>query len=130
MGHDDLAVGDTFTHSRSIEVGDIQAFAELTQDRGVHHSAEQQPAIAHGLLTASVATKIGGDLDFLSREMQMTFLLPVRAGDVVEATVTITSAERPRQGRQKIAMEIVCRNQHEVLVLAGTATGYVPARDR
>jgi hypothetical protein len=71
-------------HSRSIEVGDVQAFAELTEDRGVHHSAEQQPAIAHGLLTASVATKIGGDLDFLSREMQqMTFLLPVRAGDVV-----------------------------------------------
>ena len=37
--------------------------------------------MAHGLFTATLPTKIGGDLNFIARELTFQFHRPVFAGD-------------------------------------------------
>ena len=43
----------------------------------------------HGLLTATLPTKIGGDINFIAREMIFKFHRPVFSGDTVRCEVTI-----------------------------------------
>jgi acyl dehydratase len=98
-----IVVGSTFVHRREITSTDIAAFAALSQDEGAHHmGGGRSRPIAHRLLTATVPTKIGGDLDFVSRDMCLRFERPVFAGDVVEATVTIVAADPAADERRRI----------------------------
>jgi acyl dehydratase len=56
------AEGETVTARRTFEHGDVRQFADATGDRGDHHleADEDGRLLVHGLLTASLATEIGG----------------------------------------------------------------------
>ena len=80
--------------------------------------------LGHGLLTATLPTRVGGALDFLAREMHFEFLRPVWTGDTVRCEVTLTElSETPRGTR--LAAGILCRNQDGKEVLRGWTTGMV-----
>jgi hypothetical protein len=43
----------------------MTCFADVSRDRGIHHvkSDEDGRLLVHGLLTATIPTKLGGDID-------------------------------------------------------------------
>ncbi|MFF4207929.1 hypothetical protein ACFYZE_00900 [Streptomyces sp. NPDC001796] len=119
-----LAVGQVLTAERTILAEDIAAFASLVGDEGRHHIPADGPVMAHGLLTASLATQIGGRLDYIARRMSWEFLKPVWEGDTITAHVTVRALERKRAG-MRIEFGIVIVNQDGDEVLRGDSTGVV-----
>ena len=66
-----MKIGDTVSWERIFTADDIQLFNKVSGDEGVHHVTpdEQGRLMVHGLLTATVPTKIGGDMNFIAREL-------------------------------------------------------------
>jgi acyl dehydratase len=119
-----LAVGQVLTAQRTILAEDIAAFASLVGDTGRHHVSADGPLMAHGLLTASLATQVGGRLDYIARRMAWEFLKPVWEGETITAHVTVRALER-RRGAVGIELGIVIVNQNGDEVLRGDSTGVV-----
>jgi len=121
--------GDTLSWTRTFTSEDIALFAKLSGDQGEHHLVpnEQGRLMAHGLLTATLPTKIGGDLNLIARELTFRFHRPVFAGDTIECVVTLTSAEQG-DGFLNIVTEWKCTNQHGKDVMTGGGSGII--RDR
>src|SRR3981081_4014439 len=94
-----MKVGDTVSWERRFTEADIRLFNRVSGDEGVHHvtPAEQGRLMVHGLLTATVPTKIGGDMNFIARELKFQFHRPVFAGDTVTCVVTIVEFETADQ---------------------------------
>ncbi|MFJ4682772.1 hotdog domain-containing protein [Streptomyces sp. NPDC088789] len=126
-----LEVGQVLSARRTIVAEDIAAFAALVGDEGRHHVAADGPVMAHGLLTASLATEIGGRLDFLARRMNWEFVRPVWEGDTLTCRARLRHVERKRSG-VALEFDIVIVNQEGDEVLRGDSTGLVrdlPATD-
>ena len=124
-----MNTGETLSWSRTFTEEDIALFAKLSGDQGEHHLVpnEKGRLMAHGLLTATLPTKIGGDLNLIAREMTFRFHRPVFAGDTIECVVTLTSAEKG-DGFLSIVTEWRCTNQHGKDVMTGGGSGII--RDR
>jgi len=80
--------------------------------------------MVQGLLTATLPTKVGGDLNFIAREMAFEFLRPVFTGETVTADVTFTKLEE-LEGRLWASVEAVCINQAGKEVLLAHIRGFV-----
>ena len=80
--------------------------------------------MAHGLLTATLPTKIGGDINFIAREMTFAFHRPVFAGDTITCEVTLTALE-PAENYSRVSSTWVCRNQDGKDVMTGEAKGVI-----
>lgn len=121
-----LKLGDIFSYQRTFTDDAIIQFGELTGDKGRHHVERDDKGriMAQGLLTASIGTKIGGDLNYIAREMVSEFIRPVFSGDTITCEVTITKAE-DAGGYTAVAMASVYRNQHGKEVLVGTSHGII-----
>jgi len=121
-----MNVGDTLSWSRTFTEDDIKLFARVSGDEGEHHFVpdEQGRLMAHGLLTATLPTKIGGDLNLIAREMVFRFHRPVFAGDTIECLVTLTVAE-PGDGFMNVVSEWKCTNQHGKEVMTGGGSGII-----
>ena len=121
-----LEEGQQFRKARTFTVEDIEAFAQVSQDAGVHHV---QPAasgrlMVHGLLTATIATQLGGELDYIARTMEFEFLRPVWSGDTIECLATVLSVdERPARWRYEFSFEF--SNQDGDPVANGVSRGVV-----
>jgi acyl dehydratase len=91
------AEGDTYTHERTFTEDDVRQFADVTEDDQPRHTEPDESGrlMVHGLLTASLLTKIGGDIEMLARKMTFQFRRPVYTGDTVRCTwVTEEVTER------------------------------------
>jgi len=121
-----MQVGDIIRWQRTFSEEDIRAFAELSGDEGEHHLVrdEQGRLMAHGLLTATLPTKIGGDLNFIAREMVFHFQRPVFAGDTISCEVILVEME-PADQYIKVVSSWSCRNQHGKEVMTGDARGVI-----
>ena len=121
-----MKIGDIVSWERTFTEEDIRLFNKLSGDEGVHHVTpdEQGRLMVHGLLTATVPTKIGGDMNFIAREMKFQFHRPVFAGDTIRCEVTIVEFE-PAGQYTNVRSEFVCRNQHGKEVMTGRAQGVV-----
>lgn len=121
-----MQIGDVFSWERTFTEEDIRLFGEMSGDKGSHHMApdEKGRLMAHGLLTATLPTKIGGDLNFIAREMVFRFHRPVFAGDTVRCEVKIVELEQTEQ-YMRMSSGWVCRNQHGKEVLTGEAHGII-----
>lgn len=119
-------VGQVLTHERTFTHEDVLAFQRLSGDAGRHHATPdaQGRRVVHGLLTASIPTKIGGDLDYLAREMNFEFLRPVFTGDTIRCEITITEVV-PEARRVRLAMTGVCHDQNGKAVLRFSSRGVV-----
>jgi len=121
-----MRVGDIISWQRTFTVEDVQAFSDLSGDKGIHHVEENQDGrlMVQGLLTATLPTKIGGDINFIARELSFQFHRPVFTGDTVKCEVTLTELEVLDE---KLALTTTwsCTNQHGKLVLTGSARGIV-----
>lgn len=80
--------------------------------------------MVQGLLTASLPTKIGGDLNYIASRMTFEFLRPVFVGDTVTCEGTVTGVEGA-EDRLRVSMSISCRNQEGIEVLRGGTEGII-----
>ena len=124
-----MKIGDTLSWRRTFTEEDIRLFTTVSGDGGEHHLVpdEQGRLMAHGLLTATLPTKIGGDMNLIAREMTFRFHRPVFSGDTIECVVTLIEATRG-DGYLDINTEWRCTNQHGKEVMTGGGTGII--RDR
>ena len=124
-----MEIGQTYTHERTFTEEDVLAFARFSGDRGVHHLDRdaQGRLMVHGLLTATLPTKIGGDLNYIARDMYFEFVRPVFTGDTIRCELAVTGLTS-REGRVEMEVEGACRNQHGKEVLLLKTRGVVLAR--
>ena len=118
--------GTVVRHERTFTREEVRQFADLSGDRGTHHEEpdEEGRLLVHGLLTATLPTKIGGDLDVLAREMTFEFRRPVHTGDRVVCEVTVADVEHG-DDRADVGARFACHNGDDDLVLSGTFDGVV-----
>jgi 3-hydroxybutyryl-CoA dehydratase len=121
-----IEAGEKASYERTFTAKDVEIFAELSGDKGEHHITPDREGriMLHGLLTATVPTKLGGDLNYIARAISYEFLRPVFAGDKVRAEAIITKVESS-EGYQKLWMDFVCYNQNGKEVLRGTTNGII-----
>lgn len=132
---EELSVGMTALYARTVTEADVVLFAGISGDNNPVHMNALYAAktifkgrIVHGLLAASfVSTAIASKLPgpgsiYLSQNLR--FRAPVRAGDTVEARITVTEI-MPEKNR--VALKTVC-TVGDTVVIDGEALVMVPAQ--
>ena len=92
---------------RTFTADEVRTFADLSRDTQAIHT-DRDPPLVHGLLTATLPTEVGGDLDVLARAMEFEFLAPVYAGDTVRCEWT-TERVDARSDRYELVATVDCR---------------------
>jgi 3-hydroxybutyryl-CoA dehydratase len=121
---EDLRVGMSASFSKTITEADLVLFAGVSGDNNAMHVNEEFTAatpfggrIAHGMLTASVisaaiANKMPGPgTIYLGQNLR--FRAPVRPGETVHATVTVTEIV---VDRRRVTLSTICRVGGKVVV--------------
>jgi 3-hydroxybutyryl-CoA dehydratase len=125
---EDLHLGMRATFSKTITEADIVLFAAVSGDNNAMQVNEEFAAttrfggrIAHGFLTASVISAAvanrlpGPGTIYLSQ--QLSFRAPVRIGQTVHASVSVSAIDRERR---RVTLQTVCR-VGETVVIDGEA---------
>jgi acyl dehydratase len=122
-----LAEGETYTHERTFTEADVRQFADVTgdaQDRHTEPGADGR-VLVQGLLTGSMLTKTGGDLEVLATRMDFRFRRPVYSGDTVRCAWT-NERVTDRPDGVEIEAGVVCRRVGDgEVVLEATVEGIV-----
>jgi 3-hydroxybutyryl-CoA dehydratase len=132
---EDMSIGMSRSITKTITFDMIEKFAEVSEDRNPIHLDEAAGAqsifgerIAHGLLSASLFSALLGErlpghgTIYVSQSLR--FMGPVRIGDAVTATVTVSDilSERKR-------VTLTCEAKvDEKLVITGEAMVLAPTR--
>lgn len=132
---EDLSVGQSASFGKTITEADILLFAGVSGDTNpVHINAEAAAAsmfkerIAHGMLSASLISTVlgtrlpGAGTIYLGQNLK--FRAPVKIGETVTATVTITALDA---ARKRVTLSTVCTVAGKP-VIDGEATVMVPSR--
>jgi acyl dehydratase len=122
----ELVAGLTLETSRTFTTAMVEAFVALTADSGSHHVRRdsRDRLLVHGLLVASLATELGGRLDFLARTIDLEFLQPVYTGDTVSCELRVESVERDDRGA-RLRLVGTATNQDSAPVMRVVSTGRV-----
>ncbi len=137
LNFEDLCLGMTETHAKTVKSSDVVGFAEISGDRNPIHLSEHFAAktpfkgrIAHGLYTASLISAVigtrlpGPGAIYVSQTLR--FLAPVMIGDRVDASVEVVELNPQRQ-----RAELLCQCKvGDRLVLEGEAIVKVPRRQQ
>jgi 3-hydroxybutyryl-CoA dehydratase len=125
----DLAIGDTFTKSRTVTDELVRAFAELSGDHNPIHLDEEFASktrfgrrIAHGMLSGAFISAVLG-FEFRERKIvylsqSMKFTAPVYIGDTVTTTATVRNI---REEKGIVTLETICTKQDGTVALQGQA---------
>jgi len=126
---DGLQVGDSFRISRTFTDDEVIRFAEVSRDYNpVHFDTRFANArnfsapICHGLLLASLATEIGGQIGWLASTMNFRFKCHVHVGETITCRWVITAIDR--NGRAKASVTIT--KEDGVTVIEADISGIVP----
>ncbi len=132
---EDLEIGMTRSVTKTITDRDIELFAEVSDDRNPVHLCDDYAAdtifhgrIAHGMLTAALFSAVIGEQlpghGTIYLEQSLRFVRPVRPGDSVTATVTVTGIDL-RHRRATLDCRATVRDK---TVLQGSALVLAPSR--
>lgn len=122
----ELAPGHTLEWTRTFAESEVRGFAELTGDKGAHHVEpdEKGRLMVHGLLTATLPTKLGGDLNYIARTMTFEFLRPVYAGEPMRCVGVVETVEA-RADRLNVSFRYHVENPRGKRVLEGRTEGII-----
>ena len=131
---DEIAVGDRASIERTLTASDIQLFAAMSGDINPQHidaefaaSTRFQGVIAHGmwgaaLISAVLGTRLPGPgTIYLSQTL--TFHAPVRVGDALTITVSVTARD---EAKHRLVLDCSCINQDGKNIISGEATVIAP----
>jgi acyl dehydratase len=122
-------VGERAERTRTVTHRDIELFTEISGDRNPVHYDEEvaaasrfgglvvQGGVTSGLLNAVVAEQLPGP-GSVFLEVSWRFLAPVRPGDEITASVTVTAQ---REDKPVTTLDTRIVNQDGTVVLDGTA---------
>lgn len=124
-----LQAGDSFRTTRTFTVADVTLFAQISRDYNPVHfdvrfakTKNFSALICHGLLTASLATEIGGQLGWLASGMNFRFKAPVYVGEMITCNWLITALDQKGCARASVSIT----NEDGVRVVEGEIDGIVP----
>lgn len=131
---EDIAVGMTRTLRKVIEDSDLEMFARISGDRNPVHFDDDYARdtifggrIAHGMLTASLISAIIGEQlpghGTIYLKQSLSFLAPVRPGDLVLASVSVADID---YSRRRVTLSCAC-SVGETAVLKGEALVLAPS---
>jgi len=108
----------------------VVLFARISRDYNpVHfdarfaHARDFSGPICHGLLAASLATEIGGQIGWLASAMILRFKAPVYVGEAITCRWVITAIDQT--GRAEASVTLT-RQEDGVTVIEGEISGIVP----
>jgi len=118
--------GNTHAFERAFTEAEVRQFAALSGDDQPRHTEPDgsDRLLVHGLLTATLPTKIGGDLEVLAREMRFEFRRPVYTGETVTCEWTHETVEE-REDRYAITADVVCTDASGDTVMTADVEGFV-----
>lgn len=129
LAYAEMNVGDSASLSKTVTESDVLSFAGLTMDfNPVHVNAEYakdsifKERIAHGMLSAGFISAVlgttlpGPNSIYLGQELKFT--APVKIGDTVTATATITEK---KDDKRLLKLKTVVTNQRGEVVVDGNA---------
>lgn len=121
-----LRPGAVTRWTRTITREDILRFGELSGDQGRHHVQPDAKGrlMAQGLLTATLPTKLGGDMNYVAKTMTFDFVKAVWSGDVLACEGVVASAAA-QSARWRVRLTFEVRNQDGEVVLRGETSGFV-----
>ena len=132
--YDEITIGQTATYSKLIEARDIQLFAAVSGDVNPVHldaafaaTTQFGGCIAHGMLSgaiisAAIAMELPGPgTIYLGQTLR--FSLPVKPGDTLTVHLQVTEK---KDKRRMVTLDCKVFNQHDKLVLSGTAEVMAP----
>jgi 3-hydroxybutyryl-CoA dehydratase len=132
---EDLRIGQSASLGKTMTEADILLYAAVSTDTNpIHIDAEAAKQsifgerIAHGMLTAGLisavlGTQLPGPGSLYMRQ-SLRFAAPVKIGDTVKATVTVTALNTEKK---RATLSTVCTVGDEV-VIEGEAYVQVPSR--
>lgn len=132
---EDIEIGMARSVSKIIGDREIEMFAEVASDHNPVHLDEAYAQgtmfsgrIAHGMLTAALISAVIGEQlpghGTVYLRQSLRFLAPVRPGDAVEATVSVTGIDL---ARRRVTLDCACR-VGDTVVLKGEALVLAPSR--
>ena len=138
--YDDVRTGDVFSRSITITDTHLVLGAGLIGDFNPHHVNDEYAKgsrfgtrILHGMITSALMGAPvgmyfhGTAIAYL--EHAARFKAPVRAGDTLTTTWTITDRhDKPQHGGGVVVLSGICRNQEGTLVAEATGKMLVHAR--
>lgn len=126
MTEDRPEPGEVRTVERTFTNEEVRQFADLSKDEGYHHLVAEGDGrlMVHGLLTATLPTKIGGDMDYIARSMTFEFPRPVYTGEAITCEVTVEHVAES-DGRIELEATYVCTIEDDEVVLRGETDGVV-----
>jgi 3-hydroxybutyryl-CoA dehydratase len=133
---EDLKVGMSASHAKTVTETDVVMFAGLTGDNNPVHCNEVFAAqtqfkhrIVHGMFCAGLISCVAGTRlpgpGCIYVDQQLRFKAPVRIGDTVTATCTI---QEIIPDRRRVIMRTIC-TVADIVVVEGTATYMVSRRN-
>jgi len=132
---EDLQVGQSASYAKTVTEADIVLFAGISGDTNPVHLNQEYASgtmfksrIAHGMLSAGfisavLGTKLPGP-GAIYISQQLKFKAPVRIGDTVTATATVTSIVPEKK---RVTLSTVC-TVGDTVVIDGEAVIMVPSR--
>ena len=132
---EDIEIGMSRDLRKQVTDRDIELFAEVSTDRNPVHLDDAyaqdtifEGRIAHGMLTAGLISAVIGEqlpghgTVYLGQSLK--FMAPVRPGDTVVATVTVTDINH---AKRRVTLETRCAVGDRT-VLKGEAVVLAPSR--
>ena len=122
----DITTGTVLSCERTFTRDDVERFAELSGDHGRHHRVDSADGrlLVHGLLTATLPTKLGGDMNYIAAEMHFDFVAAVYTGDTIRCEVRVEEAVQGERSN-RLRLSGGCRNQHGAEVLRFASRGLI-----
>lgn len=132
---EDLEIGMKRHLHKVVTDRDIELFAEVSTDRNPVHLDDEyahdtifEGRIAHGMLTAGLISAVIGEQlpghGTIYLKQSLTFMAPVRPGDLVRAEVEVKDIEH---SRRRVALDCHC-SVGDTVVLRGEALVMAPSR--
>jgi phosphate acetyltransferase len=134
--YDEISIGQVARMSRQLTIADIQAFAAVSGDTNPAHLDADYAndtvfhgVIAHGmwsgaLISALLGTEFPGPGTIYVNQ-DLHFIRPVRIGDTLTVTVTVTTKE---DTKKRLTLDCDVVNQHGEKVVTGVATVLAPSQ--
>jgi acyl dehydratase len=123
----DLETGTVVSHERTFTPEDVRQFSDVSGDEGDHHveTDDEGRLLVQGLLTATLPTKVGGDLNVLAARMEFDFRRPVYTGQRVVCEVEFVELDRGEDRIDLVAEFEADRPDTGVVVMGGRFEGLI-----